>query len=111
MLAEVPGFTRGMDFHGPILVMGLSRVRQTDVSRPAPLAQKYDETLSGLWFFNLDDLSEIGQIRFTGNVEQIYDVAVLTGCCFPEIIEPSHPRMRNHFCHPPMQPLRPEACI
>ncbi len=111
VLAEVPGFTRGMDFHGPILVMGLSRVRQTDVSRPAPLAQKYDETLSGLWFFNLDDLSEIGQIRFTGNVEQIYDVAVLTGCCFPEIIEPSHPRMRNHFCHPPMQPLRPEACI
>jgi len=102
VLLELQGFTRGIDFYGPILVLGLSQVRQSQVSTPAPLAQKYDETLSGLWFINLEDHSEIGHIRFTGNVEQIYDVAVLEGCCFPEIIEPSHPRMRNHFCYPPL---------
>jgi uncharacterized protein (TIGR03032 family) len=108
VLAEVPGFTRGMDFYGPILVLGLSRVRQSEVSGPLPLAQKYSQTESGLWFFNLDDQSEIGHIRFTGNVEQIYDVAVITGCSFPELIEPDHPRMRNHFCHPSLQPLNSE---
>ena len=105
ILAEVPGFTRGIDFYGPIMCVGLSKLRHTDVKRPAPLDEKFDETYAGLWLFNTEDNSEIGQIKFTGNVEQIYDIAVLRECHFPELIEPSHPRMRNHFCHPTMQSL------
>lgn len=102
ILAEVPGFTRGMDFYGPLLFVGLSKVRQSDVSSPAPLAQKHPETFSGIWVFNLDNLQTVATLKFTGNVDQIYDVAVLPGCHFPELIEPSHPRMRNHFCFPPL---------
>lgn len=106
ILAEVPGFTRGMDFYGPIIFAGLSKVRQADVTSPAPLSEKYDKTYSGIWLFNTDEtndsghMKEIGHIKFTGNVDQIYDVAVIPNCSFPELIEPSHPRMRNHFCHP-----------
>lgn len=100
VLAEVPGFTRGMDFYGPLLFMGLSKVRRSDVTSPAPLAQKYAETFSGIWIFNLDTLQTVATLSFTGNVDQIYDVAVLPSCSFPELIEPSHPRMRNHFCFP-----------
>lgn len=104
-LAELPGFTRGMDFYGNIMFVGLSKVRATDVTRPAPLAKKYDETFSGIWLINLDknvpkDQQVIGHIKFTGNVDQIYDVAVIPNCSYPELIEPDHPRMRNHFCHP-----------
>lgn len=99
---EVPGFTRGMDFYGPIMFLGLSKVREGDVTKPAPLAEKYDETHSGIWLFNIEEqengrAKEIGNIKFTGNVDQIYDVAVIPNCNFPEIIEPTHPRMRNHF--------------
>ncbi len=107
-LFEVPGFTRGMDFYGPIMFAGLSKVRAADVTKPAPLSEKYDETFSGIWLFNLDEKgeqAEIGNIKFTGNVDQIYDIAVIPNSSFPELIEPSHPRMRNHFCHPKMQPL------
>ncbi|HAG92897.1 MAG: TIGR03032 family protein [Pseudomonadales bacterium] len=102
-LLEVAGFTRGMTFCGPLLIVGLSKVRQSDVTRPAPLARRHQETFSGLWIFNLDTQQEVGHIRFTGNVDQIYDVAVLPDCHFPEFIEPSHPRMRNHFSHPGLQ--------
>lgn len=114
-LAEVPGFTRGMDFYGPIMFVGLSKVREADVTKPAPLSEKYDETYSGIWLFDLDAKSkanhidepeymkEIGHIKFTGNVDQIYDVAVIPNSSFPELIEPTHPRMRNHFCHPELQ--------
>ena len=108
ILAEVPGFTRGMDFYGPIMFTGLSKVREGDVTKPAPLAEKYDETHSGIWLFSLDEkneqgqMKEIGHIKFTGNVDQIYDVAVIPNTSFPELIEPTHPRMRNHFAHPEM---------
>ena len=122
ILAEVPGFTRGMDFYGPIMFVGLSKVRQGDVTRPAPLAQKYDETFSGIWLMNINDESliassgknnaatpentrEIAHLKFTGNVDQIYDIAVIPNCNYPEIIEPSHPRLRNHFSHPELRPL------
>ncbi len=85
------------------MFVGLSKVRQSDVTRPAPLAKKYAETLSGIWLINLQDQREMAHLKFTGNVDQIYDVAVLPDCSFPELIEPSHPRMRNHFCNPPLQ--------
>lgn len=102
VLAELPGFTRGMDFYGPLLIVGLSTIRASAASQASPLAERCPETLCGLWILNLDDLSEVGHIRFTGDVAQIYDVAVLTGCCFPEVLEPDHPRLRNHFCFPPL---------
>jgi len=110
-IAEVPGFTRGMDFYGSLLFVGLSKIRQGDVTRPAPLGEKYDETFSGIWVFNLDDINdkgyvaEVAHISFTGNVDQIYDIAILPNTHFPELIEPTHPRMRNHFCHPELVPL------
>lgn len=102
VLFEVPGFTRGMDFYGPLLFVGLSKLRQSDVATAPPLARKHGETFSGLWVFNLDTRQLVATLQFTGNVDQIYDVAVLPGCHFPELIEPSHPRMRNHFCFPPL---------
>ncbi|MCY0965182.1 TIGR03032 family protein [Parathalassolituus penaei] len=105
VLAEVPGFTRGIDVYGPLLILGLSRVRQGNVPMSMPLLERYADTESGLRFYNLEDMSEIGRIRFTGNVDQIYDIAVLPGCSFPELITPEHPRMRNHFSHPSLQPL------
>lgn len=99
-IAELQGFTRGMDFYGPIAFVGSSKVRLTQVSSAAPLSEKFDETFSGIWLINLEDNTVLGYIKFTGNVDQIYDVAVIPGCSFPELLEPSHPRMRNHFCLP-----------
>lgn len=103
-IAEMPGFTRGMDFYGPLMFVGLSKVRKADVTSPAPLAEKYDETYSGIWIINTENNNEVGHIKFTGNVDQIYDVAVIPNCSYPELIEPTHPRMRNHFCHPELHP-------
>lgn len=105
VLAEVQGFTRGIDFVGNILILGLSKVRESTVEKPAPLSEKYAETFSGIWLFNLADNTEIGHVKFTGNVDQIYDVAVIPNCTFPEVIEANHPRVRNHFCFPSLQPI------
>jgi uncharacterized protein (TIGR03032 family) len=100
VIAELQGFTRGIDIIDGLMFVGLSKMRQSDVANPAALTQKYEETYSGIWLINLDDHSVVGQIRFQGNVDQIYDVALLNNTCFPELIEPDHPRMRNHFSHP-----------
>jgi len=100
VVAELPGFVRGMSLFGSILIVGLSKMRVSGAEARAPIADKYAETFAGIWLINLEDGREIGCIRFTGNVDQIYDVAVLPNCHFPELIEPDHPRMRNHFSFP-----------
>lgn len=101
-IAELPGFTRGVDFYGPIAFVGLSKIRHGDVLHAPPLLKKDTETFSGIWLLDLSTGEEIGHIKFTGNVDQIYDVAVVPGCSFPELLEPSHPRMRNHFVVAPL---------
>ncbi|WAJ71410.1 TIGR03032 family protein [Catenovulum adriaticum] len=105
VIAELPGFTRGIDFYGAIMFVGLSKVRQSDVSRPAPIAQKHENTSSGVWLLNLEDNTIVATLSFTGNVDQLYDIAVLKNTKFPELIEPNHPRMRNHFCFNEFKPL------
>jgi len=108
-IVELQGFTRGMDFFGPIMMVGLSKVRMADVTNPAPVSKLYDETFSGVWLINIEETDKekqiIGFIKFNGNVDQIYDIAVITDSHFPELIEPDHPRMRNHFSHSDLQPL------
>lgn len=105
VVAELAGFTRGMAFHGDILIVATSKVRKSEIRQSIPIAESGMETSASITLINLLDNSTIAQLTFTGDVEQIYDVAVLTGCHYPELIEPSHPRMRNHFTHPKLQPL------
>ncbi len=99
-IAELQGFTRGVDFYGSLAFVGLSKARSGNITNAPPLATKYNETFSGIWVINLSDKAVVGYIKFTGNVDQIYDVAVIPDCSFPEFLEPSSPRMRNHFCIP-----------
>lgn len=103
IFAEVPGFVRGMDFYGPLMFVGLSRVRVSNVEEPLPLTSKYEETCSGVWVFNLINKTLVGKVLFSGTVDQIYDVAVVPGCRYPELIEPVNPRMRNHFSFPDLE--------
>ena len=103
MLSEVLGFTRGMDFYGPFLFVGLSKARESGVSRITPLARKSDQTGSGIRLINIEDGSETGFIRFASNVDQIYDLTVIPDCSFPELLDPTHPRMRNHYSHPELR--------
>ncbi|MEK9711175.1 MAG: TIGR03032 family protein [Thalassolituus sp.] len=100
VIAELPGFTRGIDIYGSIMFVGLSRKRESDVTSPGLVKEDPEKTCSGIWLFNLETHEVIGQIKFHGNVDQIYDIAILYNTSFPEVIEPSHPRMRNHFSHP-----------
>ncbi len=105
VIAELAGFTRGMTFYDDILIVGTSKLREGNVRHDTPLARSNVETMAGLTLINLKDNNVIANLTFTGDVEQIYDVAILHGCHYPELIEPAHPRMRNHFTHPQLQPL------
>ncbi len=100
VVQKLQGFPRGIDFYGPLMFVGLSKTRASDVANPAPIADEYDETFSGIWIINLEDEQVLGYVKFEGDVNQIYDVAVMHGTRYPELLEPQHEKVPQIFNFP-----------
>lgn len=88
-LITLPGYTRGMDFWGPFMFVGTSLARFSDISNPPPIYEDLSTTVCGVWVINIETAEIVGSIKFSSGIEQLYDVAVLGGVCFPEVVEPS----------------------
>ena len=82
----MPGFTRGLDFCGPLAFIGLSQVRESAVFSDIAIAEANAERQSGVWVVHIGTGKTIGLLKFTGGVQEIFAVQVLPGVLFPEII-------------------------
>lgn len=84
-VAELPGFTRGIDFYGDFAFIGLSQVRESAVFSGIPIAQ-LTERHCGIWVVNINSGEIVAFLKFTLGVQEIFAVSVLPGIRFPEII-------------------------
>lgn len=103
VLANMPGFPRGITFYGPLMFVGLSKVRSSDIKNPIPISKTLEKSLSGVWVFDMETFQEIAHISFEGDVDQIYDIAVLRNATWPELIDFDHPRARHLFDYPELR--------
>jgi uncharacterized protein (TIGR03032 family) len=85
-VARLPGFTRGLDFHGDFAFIGLSQVRETAVFSGIPITEQSIERQSGVWVVDLRSGRTVGFLRFSEQVQEIFAVQVLDGIRFPEIM-------------------------
>jgi len=96
-VVKLQGFTRGLYFYGGVMFVGLSQVRVSEIKNPTPLSKEYDETYAGVWMINLSDNSEIGHIKFGGDVDQIYDIAIIPESTNPELVNVNSSLTRHIF--------------
>jgi uncharacterized protein (TIGR03032 family) len=87
VVAELPGFTRGLAFLGDVAFVGLSQIRESSTFGELPLTRRLKERQCGVWMVNLRSGAVTGFLRFDDLVQEIFDVAVLAGARFPEIAE------------------------
>ena len=60
-IVELPGFTRGLSFCGPLAFIGLSQVRETAVFGGIPIAEKaLEERACGVWVVNINTGEIVG---------------------------------------------------
>ena len=85
-VAEMPGFTRGLAFCGPYAFVGLSKIRETSAMDGVPLAQRRNELKCGVAVVDLRSGQVIAFLEFQTAVEEIFDVQLLHGLRFPEIM-------------------------
>lgn len=87
-----PGFTRGLDFHKTVAAIGVSKPREDSLDGlplKQRLAEKGIEPLSAVLFFDTAANSVIHSIRFRSTVEEIYDVAFMSGASNPRLVHPA----------------------
>jgi len=85
-VAAVPGFARGLVLCGPYAFVGLSRIRATSAMDGVPLAARRDELKCGVAVVDLAAGRVCGMLEFQSAVEEIFDVQLLVGFQFPEVM-------------------------
>jgi uncharacterized protein (TIGR03032 family) len=86
VVAELPGFTRGLDFCGPYAFVGLSQVRETAVFAGLPLTERSEERKCGVWVVDLRSGATAAFLQFEGAVQEIFGVQVVPQVRFPELL-------------------------
>ncbi|MBI3248889.1 MAG: TIGR03032 family protein [Deltaproteobacteria bacterium] len=99
-VAQVPGFTRGIDFIGPLAFIGLSQVRESATFSGIPLVERLTERTCGVWVVHIETGQTIGFLRFEAGVQEIFAVKVLTNARFPELLEWNDERLAHSYVLP-----------
>ncbi len=85
-IAEVPGFTRGLDFCGSVAFIGLSQVRESAVFSGIPITERKQERTCGVWAVDLRTGQTLGWVKFEDAVQEIFAVRVLPGVRYPDLV-------------------------
>ncbi|HUG94414.1 MAG TPA: TIGR03032 family protein, partial [Planctomycetaceae bacterium] len=100
-IVELPGFARGLALCGPYAFVGLSKIRSTSAMDGVPLAARRNELKCGLAAVDLRSGRLAGLLEFQTAVEEIFDVQLLPGLRFPEVIGFQKDEIHNTFVVPP----------
>ena len=101
-IAEVPGFTRGLDFAGNLAFVGLSQVRESAVFSGIPIVERLaeDQRTCGVCAIDLATGQVVALLRFETGVQEIFAVTVLPGKRYPDLINDDQKPLENSFVVP-----------
>lgn len=100
-IAVLPGFTRGLVIVGPYAFIGLSKIREKSAMNGVPLSERGSELKCGVAAIDLRDGRMVGLLEFQTAVEEIFDVQLLSGLRFPEVIGFQKEAVRHTIVIPP----------
>jgi uncharacterized protein (TIGR03032 family) len=103
-VAELPGFARGLALCGRYAFVGLSRIRPTSTMDGVPLAERRDELKCGVAVVELGAGRVCAMLEFETAVEEIFDVQLLGGVRFPEVMGFQKDTIQHTFVVPPAEP-------
>ncbi len=99
-VAQLPGFTRGLDFSGPIAFVGLSQLRASNPFTDIPLTDQNPDRSSGIWAVNTETGQVVAFLRFSAAVEEIFAVQVLPNLLCPHILDEQDSLMDSTWAIP-----------
>jgi uncharacterized protein (TIGR03032 family) len=99
-VAELPGFTRGLDFCGDLAFIGLSQVRESAFFSGIPLTERLSERTCGVWVVDLTTGRTVAFLKFEDAVQEIFAVQVLPQMRFPDLVNDDVKVLSDSFVLP-----------
>lgn len=100
-VVKLPGFTRGWALVGRYAFVGMSKIRPTSAMAGVPIAERRQELKCGVAVLDLQRGVCLGLLDFQTAVEEIFDVQLLPGVRFPEVIGFQKDDVDHTFVVPP----------
>ena len=100
IVAELPGFARGLALAGPHAFVGLSKIRKTSAMDGVPLADRREQLKCGVAVVDLRSGRVVALLEFQTAVEEIFDVQLFPGLRFPEVIGFQQETIQHAFVVP-----------
>lgn len=98
-VAALPGFTRGIDFVGPLAFIGLSQVRESAVFSGIPLVERQPERICGVWVVHIETGETVAFLRFEEGVQEIFAVQAIPSR-FPALLDWGDERLKTSYVLP-----------
>ena len=76
MVAQLPGYARGLAFHGSHAFVGLSRIRATSDLAGLPIADSIGPLKCGVAIVELTTGRIAGLLEFDAGIEEIFDIRI-----------------------------------
>ncbi|HEV3383242.1 MAG TPA: TIGR03032 family protein [Gemmata sp.] len=86
VVATLPGYVRGLAFCGGYAFVGLSKIRETAQFGGLPISNRQSDLKCGVWVVDTSNGDTVGFLEFETDIEEIFDVQMLAGCRFPNVI-------------------------
>jgi uncharacterized protein (TIGR03032 family) len=99
-VAQLPGFTRGIEFCQNLAFIGLSQIRETAVFSNLPITERLKERVCGVWVVNIETGEIVAFLKFEDAVQEIFAVGILPGFRFPEVIDWDRELLASSFVLP-----------
>ena len=86
VVCELPGYLRGLCFVNGYALIGLCKIRESNVFGGMPVQQRHAELLCGVAVVSLRSGKRVGTLSFTSGCTEIYDIRFLAGIHRPNIV-------------------------
>ncbi len=101
-VAELPGFTRGLEFVGRYAFVGLSQVRESAVFSGIPITERLaeHERFCGVWVVDIETGQIVALLRFEEGVQEVFAVLATHGRRYPDLIHDDSDLINHSFVLP-----------
>jgi uncharacterized protein (TIGR03032 family) len=112
IICALPAYLRGLCFSGNHALIGMCKIRETNIFGGMPVQQKYDTLKCGVAVVSLSSGECVGTLEFTAGCTEIYDLRMLDGVHRPNILNLEKQAARQAVSTPEFSYwLRPENVI
>lgn len=96
-ITQLPGFTRGLAFLGPYAIIGLSKIRESNMFGGVPISERSQDLKCAVVIIDLRTGKKVEHFEFVEGVDEIFDVQMI-----PHVSNPFVGGVHTHVDNTPV---------